>query len=232
MPQSEDAPETRAAGGGWLRWGVRAAGILLGTVLGAMATVLLLIALALAVAYPQPARHRQPHRLPAQAAAACVLGRWRAVGRVRRGTPHLRADPRNPQGDEGRRTRHRGRQLLQPQRRGLQRHAARHSGAVQRIQEPGRIDHHDAAGAQLLSFHRKDVHAQDLRDPAVVQDRITVDQGSDPRGLHEPDLPRPPRLWLCGRRRRVLRQAPERPDGGRGCHAGRAAQGALGLQPD
>jgi hypothetical protein len=45
---------------------------------------------------PQPARHRQPDRLPAQAAAAGAFVRRRAAGRVRRGAAHLHADRPDP----------------------------------------------------------------------------------------------------------------------------------------
>ena len=67
----------------------------------------------------QPARDQQPHRLPAEAADARLLGRRRAARRVRRGAAQLRADRRDPEGDAGRRARGRGRALLQAQRRQL-----------------------------------------------------------------------------------------------------------------
>jgi hypothetical protein len=37
--------------------------------------------------------------------------------------------------------------------------------------------------------HREDLHAQDLRDPADLEDREPAEQGPDPRAVHEPDLP-------------------------------------------
>ena len=52
MPSSEDAPVPRAAGGGWLRHGLHAAGILGGVLVGGLLTVLLVVGVALAVAYP------------------------------------------------------------------------------------------------------------------------------------------------------------------------------------
>ena len=67
----------------------------------------------------QPARDRQPHRLPAEAADARLLGRRRAARRVRRGAAQLHADRRDPEGDEGRRAGGRGRALLPARRRRL-----------------------------------------------------------------------------------------------------------------
>ena len=181
--------------------------------------------------HAQPARHQQPDRLPAAPAPARVRGRRPVARRIRRGAAHLHAHRSDPQGDEGRRARHRGRQLLSPRWRGFQGRAARRAGAVLRGQEPGRLHHHDAVGAQLLPQHRKDLHPQDLRDPAGLQDRGPDEQGPDPGGLHEPDLPRTSGLRFCRRQRGLLRQALEGADGGRSRHAGGAAQGAFGLQP-
>ena len=104
--------------------------------------------------------------------------------------------------------------------------------AVRRGTQPGRVDHHDATGAQLLPVHREDLHAQDLRDPARAQDREPAEEGADPRDLHEPDLPRATRLRLCRSERDLLRQAAQRHHGRRGRDARGLAQSTVGLQPD
>ena len=118
---------------------------------------------------PQPARDRQPHRLPAEAADARLLGRRRAARRVRRGAAQLHADRADPQGDAGRRARHRGRALLQAQRRRLRQRDPRRPGQLRRGHSaPGRLDHHDAGRAQFLSVDRENIYSQDLRDVAVA----------------------------------------------------------------
>ena len=75
-------------------------------------------------AYPEPARDRQPHRLPAEAADAHLLRRRRAARRVRRGAAQLRADRRDPEGDAGRGAGGRGRALLSAPRRQLRERAS------------------------------------------------------------------------------------------------------------
>ena len=59
---------------------------------------------------------------------------------------------------------------------------------------------HDAGRAQLLPVEREDLHAQDLRNAARVQDREGPDEGPDSRAVHEPDLSRPALVRLRGRR--------------------------------
>ena len=60
--------------------------------------------------------------------------------------------------------------------------AARRAGQPARRAQPGRVDHHDAGGAQLLPVDREDLHAQDLRGAAGAEDREPADQGPDPGG--------------------------------------------------
>ena len=99
------------------------------------------------------------------------------------------------------------------------------------VSQPGRVDHHDAGGAQLLPLHREDLHPQDLRGAAGVQDREPAEQGADPRGVHEPDLPRraygfaarPARSTSANRSRTSPSPRPR-------CWP--ASRGAVGLQPD
>jgi penicillin-binding protein 1A len=55
-------------------------------------------------------------------------------------------------------------------------------------QEPGRVHHHHAGGAQRLPVFGKDLHPQDLRNIADLQTRASADQGPDSRDLHEPDF--------------------------------------------
>ena len=120
----------------------------------------------------QPARDRQPDRLPAEAADARLLGRRRAARRIRRGAAQLHADRADPEGDAGRRARHRGRALLRAQRRRLQGRASAPAWPTSaRRAAPGRLDHHDAGGAQLLPLDRENLYSQDLRDAAGAEDR-------------------------------------------------------------
>ena len=223
---SSDAPAST------LRLVVRSVSLLFGVLAVGVVTLLLLIGISLAVAYPNLPEIGGIDRLPAEAAAAHLLGRRRDDRRVRRGTAQLRAHRRDPEGHEGGRALDRGRRLLPPPRRELSRHPACRPRQLRRLAQPGRIDHHDAGGAQLLPLHREDVHPQDLRDPARAQDRASAHEGTDPRAVHEPDLPRPARLRLRLGGRDLLRQAAAGRDRGRGGDARRAAQGAVGLQPD
>jgi hypothetical protein len=181
---------------------------------------------------PQPARHLRPVRLPAQAAAAGVLVRRRADRRVRRGAAQPDALKDIPKVmtdavlaiEDARFYEHGGRRL--------QGHGACGLANLGNAQEPGRLHHHDAGGAQCLPVVRKDLHPQDLRGAADLQAGAPADQGPDPRDLHEPDLPGQPGLRVRGGQRGVFRQAAERHHDRRGRHAGRPAQGAGHQQPD
>ena len=181
---------------------------------------------------PQPAGHFGPVRLPAQAAAARLLGRRRADRRIRRGAAQPDADRGHPQGHEGRGAGHRGLAFLFARRRRLPRPDARRAGQSGPGQEPGRVDHHHAGRAQRLPVLGKDLHPQALRGAAHVQARAPAEQGPDPRDLHEPDLPGQPRLRLRGRLGHLFRQADEGPHHRRGGDAGGPAEVALGQQPD
>jgi hypothetical protein len=68
---------------------------------------------------PQPARHRRPDRLPAQAAAAVSVADGVLLGEFGEERRTSRRSP-DPQGDEGRGAGHRGRALLPARRRRLQ----------------------------------------------------------------------------------------------------------------
>ena len=68
----------------------------------------------------------------------------------------------------------------------------------------GREHDHDAGRAQLLPVERKDLHAQDLRNAARLQDRARADEGPDSRAVHEPDLSGRARVWFLRRRRACI----------------------------
>ena len=180
---------------------------------------------------PQPAGHLRLVGLPAQAAAARLLGRWRPDRRVWRGAAQPDPDRANPEGDEGRGAGHRGLAVLFPWRGGLPGPDAGGPGQPGPGQEPGRLDDHHAGRAQRLPFVREDLHAKAVRSPAHVQAGTPAEQGPDPRDLHEPDLPGQPRLWICGGSGHLLRQADEGLDHRRGGDARRPAQVALQQQP-
>ena len=186
------APDSRAG-----RWLARCALLLAGRPgRPALLSWLVLVGIALAVAYPNlpeiggltDYRPKLPMRV--YSADGVLIGEF---GEERRSFMPI---GRDPEGDAGRGAGRRGRPLLRARRRRLQGHAARRAGQLRRPRQPGRIDDHDAGGAQLLPVDREDLHPQDLRDPARAEDREPADQGPDPRGLHEPDLPGPARLRL------------------------------------
>ncbi len=181
----------------------------------------------------QSSRDRQPPRLPAEAADARVLRRRRAPGRVRRGAAQLRAHRRDPEGDAGRGARRRGREVLPAQRRQLRERDPRRSCQLRRgAQRAGRIDDHDAGRTQFLSLFRKNIYSQNLRDVAFAEDRNRADQGADSRGLYEPYCARPARIRVRLGQRDLFRQAAQGHHRRRGGDARRAAEGAVGEQPD
>jgi penicillin-binding protein 1A len=84
-------------------------------------------------------------------------------------------------------------------RRRLPRHGARRAGATSRkARSQGASTITMQVARNFYLSHRKDLHPQDLRDPAGTEDRAPAEQGPDPRALHEPDLPGAAGLRLCG----------------------------------
>ena len=108
------------------------------------------VAVALAVAYPnlpdisELSDYRPKLPLRVFSAEGVLIGEF---GEERRNLTPIAADP---EGHEGRGAGHRGRALLRARRRRLQGHAARGAGQPGPGQEPGRLDHHHAGGAQRL----------------------------------------------------------------------------------
>ena len=139
---------------------------------------------------PQPARDRQPHRLPAQAAAAGLLGRRRAARRVRRGAAQLHADRADPEGDEGRGPGDRGRALLQAQRRRLQGRAARRPGQLRRGTSQGASTITMQVARNFYLSTEKTFTRKIYEMLLTFKIETPAHQGPDPRDLHEPDLPR------------------------------------------
>ena len=181
---------------------------------------------------PAPAAHG-PHRLPAQAAHAGLLGRRAADRRVRRREAHGGVVRQLPGQDARGHPGGRGRRVLLPPRHRPAGGGAGHPGQHQeRWPWPGCQHHHHAAGAHHLPEPRAQVHAQVLRGAADAAHRAGADQAADLRDLRQPDLPGAALVRLCHGGPDLLRQAAvgtlHRPDG----HAGRPAQGAGPRQPD
>ena len=231
-PDSRALQRLRPASLGCLAWCKASLGLAGLAAARPCCRVLMLVAIALAVAYPNlpeisgltDYRPKLPMRI--FSADGVLIGEF---GEERRNFTPIAEIPKVMQ---RRRAGDRGCALLRARRRRLQGRAARRPGPPGRVAQPGRLDHHDAGGAQLLPVDREDLHPQDLRDPAGAEDREPAEQGPDPRDLHEPDLPRAARLRLRRGERDLLRQAAEGHHDRRGGHARRAAQGAFGLQPD
>ena len=146
---------------------------------------------------PDAALARGADLLQPEGAAADLQHRGLPDRRVRRGAPRARQDRRCAAAAAPGDSRRRRRALLRARRRRLHRRGARRPAQLHFGQrQPGRLHHHHAGRAQLLSQQGEDLHAQVQRSAARVQDRAQPDQGPDPRDLHQPDLSRPTRLRL------------------------------------
>ena len=185
---------------------------------------------------PQPAVDRVAHRLSAEDSAARLHRRRRADRRIRRRAPRDRRHRRRAARDEAGHPRRGGRTFLPAQRDRLPRRGPRgrqeprQRQFLRRWTQAGRVDDHAADRAQLLPVERTELHPQVLRGAADLQDRGEPDEGSDPRGLHQPDLPRQGRVGLRVRRARLLRESAEGRDAGRGGDARGAPEGAVDRQ--
>ena len=196
--------------------------------------VLIVVGVALAMAYPNlPAlddltdyRPKMPLRVSSR--------RRRADRRIRRGAAQPRRRiKRHPGGDEERRAGDRGRALLRARRRRLHRHAARRRCATSAAaQQPGRLDHHDAGGAQLLPVDaRRPSRARSTRccSPSRSSSSSRKDQILE---VYMNQIYLGQRAYgFAAAARDLLRQAAEGHHDRRGGDAGRPAEGAVGLQP-
>ena len=137
----------------------------------------------------------------------------------------------HPEVAQGRDGRDRGRALLPPQGRRLRRHRARRGQEPLQPQDgPGRLDDHDAAGAQPLHHQGAHLPAQDPRGQARRGARERAHEGVDPRQVPQHGAVRharrPDRGRRPGRRARVLRQARREAQAARVRAARRPAAGA------
>ena len=173
---------------------------------------------------------RSAHRLQAEGAAAHLYGGSRSDRRIRRRAPQRRAHSGRARSSEKSRARHRGLALLRSRRRRSHRHSARGLGCADQRPRVARREHdHDAGRAQLLPVEREDLHTQDLRNAARIQDRARADEGSDSRGLYESDLSRAARVRFRERGARLLRQGSEGRHARRGRDARGPAESAVGI---
>ncbi len=201
--QTSPSGQQASSGWRWLKW-------LLGASVAGLLALLLILGLALALAFPKLpdvaalADYRPKLPLRVLSADGETIAEF---GEERR---NLTTDRGHPAGHDQCRAGDRGCPLLRAQRGRLHRHAARGTGQLGAVQEPGRLDHHDAGGTQRLPLEREELPAQDLRGAADLQARGPAEQGPDPRDLHEPDLPGSPRLRFRRCVAGLLRQAAAR----------------------
>ena len=100
------------------------------------------------------------------------------------------------------------------------------------VKQPGRLHHHDAGGAQLLPVVREDLHPQDLRNAAGLQDRAASSRKDQILEIYMNQIYLGKRAYgFAAAARDLFRQAAEGHHDRRGGDAGRPAQGAVGLQP-